>query len=228
MNVSSPTVIFDLDGTLIDTAPDLTGALNRVLEEEGLPPVGQAETRRMVGRGARALIEAALIAAGAQPDQGRLSRLVGRYLAHYHAHIADESMPFDGVRPTLETLRDEGARLGICTNKSFALSERLLDALDMRRYFDAVVGGDTLNVHKPDPGHLLETIRRAGGAPASAVMVGDSGPDFHAARNAGVPVILVSFGYGDAPAESFGADALVHHYDEMLPALRSLTAVAIP
>lgn len=228
MNASPTTVIFDLDGTLIDTAPDLTGALNRVLEEEGLPPVDQAETRRMVGRGARALIDAALSAAGTPPDQGRLSRLLGRYLAHYQAHIADESVPFDGVRETLETLRDEGARLGICTNKSFALSEKLLEALDMRRYFDAVVGGDTLEVHKPDPEHLLETIRRAGGDPAGAVMVGDSGPDFHAARNAGIPVILVSFGYGDVPADSFGADALVHHYDEMLPALRGLTAMAIP
>lgn len=228
MNAFPPTVIFDLDGTLIDTAPDLTGALNRVLAEEGLPPVDQVATRRMVGRGARALIDAAMSAAGAPPDQGRLSRLFGRYLAHYQAHIADESVPFDGVRETLEALRSDGARLGVCTNKSFALSENLLEALDMRRYFDAVVGGDTLDVHKPDPGHLLETIRRAGGDPAGAVMVGDSGPDFHAARNAGVPVILVSFGYGDVPAESFGADALVHHYDEMLPAMRNLAAMALP
>jgi phosphoglycolate phosphatase len=228
VNISPTTVIFDLDGTLIDTAPDLTGALNRVLAEEGLPPVNQAETRRMVGRGARVLIESALNATGAPPDQGRVSRLLGRYLAHYQAHIADESVPFEGVRETLEALRDEGARLGICTNKSFALSEKLLDALDLRRYFAAVVGGDTLEVHKPDPAHLLEAIRRTGGQRTGAIMIGDSGPDFHAARNAGVPVILVSFGYGDEPAESFGADALVHHYDEMLPAVRGLAAMAFP
>lgn len=221
------TVVFDLDGTLVDTAPDLTGALNRVLAEEGLAAVDRDQTRRMVGHGARSLIEAALKAAGAPPDQGRVSRLVGRYLAHYQAHIADESRPFDGVRETLEALRDGGVRLGVCTNKAFGLSEHLLDALDLRRYFASVVGGDTLLVRKPDPEHVIETVRRAGGDPRRAIMVGDSGPDFHAARGAGIPVILVSFGYGEVPAATFDADALVDHYDEMLPALRRLAPAAV-
>lgn len=216
------TVIFDLDGTLVYTAPDLTGALNRVLIEEGLCPVSPAETRRMVGRGARVLIENALAAAGASPDQGQVSRLLGRYLAHYKAHLADESAPFEGVRETLEALEALGAVLGVCTNKSVALSEDLLSALDLRRYFSAVLGGDSLEVRKPDPAHLLETVRRAGGRAERAIMVGDSEPDFGAARNAGIPVILVSFGYGDIPAESLGADALVHHYRDMMPALHDL------
>lgn len=216
------TVIFDLDGTLVDTAPDLTGALNRVLAEEGLAPVSLNETRRMVGHGARALIENALAATGAPPDQGRVSRLVGRYLAHYKSHIADESLPFDGVIETLDALRDAEIRLGVCTNKSLALSEDLLNALNMRHYFAAIVGGDSLPVRKPDPEHLLETVRRTGGRPDRAIMVGDSGPDFEAARGAGIPVVLVSFGYGDAPPTALGPDAVVDHYREMLGALRRL------
>lgn len=219
---SAPTIVFDLDGTLVDTAPDLTGALNRVLAEEGYKPVSPAETRRMVGHGARALIENALAAVGAQPDQGRVDRLFGRYLAHYGAHVADESAPFEGVRETLDALLASGARLAVCTNKSIGLSEDLLAALDMRRYFGAVLGGDSLTVRKPHPEHLIETVRRAGGRPDRAVMVGDSRPDVEAARGAGIPVVVVTFGYRDEPIEDLGADVIVDHYRDMLPALRRL------
>ena len=216
------TIVFDLDGTLVDTAPDLTGALNRVLAEEGLSPVSADETRRMVGHGARALIANALAAVGAPPDQGRIDRLVGRYLAHYKAHVADESAPFEGVRETLDALQAAGARLAVCTNKSISLSEDLLAALDLRRYFGAVLGGDSLTVRKPDPEHLIETVRRAGGQSDRAVMIGDSRPDVEAARGAGIPVIVVTFGYRDEPIEDLGADAVVDHYREILPVLTRL------
>jgi len=221
------TIIFDLDGTLVDTAPDLTAALNAVLTKASHRPVSEAETRHMVGRGARALIENALAATGAPPDADLVAEMLGQYLEFYGAHLADHSAPFPRVVETLDALRKEGMRLGVCTNKPEALSQRLLRALGLERHFAAVLGGDSLPVRKPDPGHLIETVRRAGGDVARAVMVGDSVTDLAAARAAGMPVVLVSFGYTETPAHMLGADALIDDFAALMPALARLLGPAM-
>ena len=217
------TIVFDLDGTLIDSAPDLTEALNRVLDEQELPPVTTAAVRHMVGDGAVKMIERGFAAAG-RPWQDDLPlALRDSFLAHYEDCMTDNTVAFDGVVAALEALSAAGQTLAICTNKPAAMSEIILAHLGLDRFFASVLGGDSLAVHKPDPLHLLETISRAGGSREAAVMVGDSATDVGAARNAGVPVVAVSFGYTRiAPAE-LGADALIDHFDELLPALASVS-----
>lgn len=227
MTDAQATIIFDLDGTLVDTAPDLTGALNAVLAKAGHRPVSEAETRRMVGRGARALIENALAATGAPPDADLVTRMLADYLEFYGDHLADHSAPFPNVAETLAALRDEGFRLAVCTNKPHALSRRLLRAVGLDRHFAAVLGGDSLPVRKPDPGHLIETVRQAGGQPERAVMVGDSVTDLAAARAADIPVVLVSFGYTETPAHMLGADALIDDFAALKPALARLLGPAM-
>ncbi|MDP6954257.1 MAG: phosphoglycolate phosphatase [Alphaproteobacteria bacterium] len=217
------TIVFDLDGTLIDSAPDLTEALNRVLDEQDLPPVTTAAVRHMVGDGAVKMIERGFAAAGRPWDDGLPLALRDSFLAHYEDCMTDNTVAFDGVRGALEALRGAGQTLAICTNKPEAMSETILSRLGLDHFFTSVLGGDSLAVRKPDPQHLLETISRAGGSREAAVMVGDSATDVGAARNAGVPVVAVSFGYTRiAPAE-LGADALIEHFDELLPALATVS-----
>jgi phosphoglycolate phosphatase len=218
-------IAFDLDGTLVDTAPDLVGALNVLLAEEGLAPLSLDQARPFIGRGARWLIERGFQAAAAPLEAGRASALFERFIAHYNAHIADESRPFPGVVEALETLKGAGARLCVCTNKLTGLSMNLLDALDMSRLFDAVVGADAAPAAKPDPRHLTTAIAAAGGTVERAILVGDAATDAGAARAAGASLILVSFGYTEVPARELGPDILIHHFDELPPAcVRLLTA----
>lgn len=209
------TIAFDLDGTLVDTAPDLVASLNIILSEEGLPPLPFDDVRRMVGRGAKALLERGFAAAGAPLDADQAPELVERFIALYLGRIAHESAPFPGVVETLEALRASGARLAVCTNKLTHLSVALLDALDLTRHFDAVVGADHAPAAKPDPRHLLATIAAAGGDPARAVMVGDSINDALSAKAAEVPVLLVSFGYTEAPVETLGGDLLIDAFSDV-------------
>jgi phosphoglycolate phosphatase len=217
------TIVFDLDGTLIDSAPDLTEALNRVLAEQDLPPVSAAAVRHMVGDGAVKMIERGFAAAGRPWDDGLPLVLRDSFLAHYEDCLTENTVAFDGVVVALERLREAGLRLAICTNKPAAMSETILAHLGLDHFFASVLGGDSLAVRKPDPLHLLETISRAGGSRDAAVMVGDSATDVGAARNAGVPVVVVSFGYTRiAPAE-LGADALIGHFDELLSALSTVS-----
>lgn len=222
--LENATIAFDLDGTLVDTAPDLVGALNTILAEEGLPVLPFDDVRKMVGRGAKALLERGFAAAGAPLDADRAPKLIERFIALYLGRIAHESTPFDGVVETLQALKAAGARLVVCTNKLTGLSVALLDALDLSRFFEAVVGADQAPAAKPDPRHLLAAIAAVGGDPARAVMVGDSINDVLAAKAAGVPALLVSFGYTEAPVETLGGDLLIDRFSEVPEASISLLA----
>lgn len=227
MATSSPalagaTIAFDLDGTLVDTAPDLIGTLNVLLKAEGLPALPIDEARPFIGRGAKWMIERGFTAAGATLDEARAPELFDRFIAHYRAHIADESQPFPGCLDALEGLRAAGARLCVCTNKRTDLSVQLLDALGMTELFAAVVGVDKAPAIKPDPRHLTTAIHAAGGLMDRAIMVGDAATDAGAARAAGAPLVLVSFGYTEIPAQELAPDRLIHHYDELADACSSL------
>ena len=223
--LSGATIAFDLDGTLVDTAPDLIGALNRLLALEGLEPLPLAEARPFIGRGAKWMIERGFAAAGAPLDAARMPGLFDLFLDDYLAHIADESAPFPGLLPALQTLKDAGARLAVCTNKRTGLSLALLEALDLTRWFDAVVGADSAPASKPDPRHLLTAIEAAGGDARRAILVGDAAPDAGAARAAGCGLVMVSFGYTETPVAEFAADAVIDRYDQLAEAcLRVLSA----
>jgi phosphoglycolate phosphatase len=210
----------------VDTAPDLMGALNTLLGEEGLPHLALEMAPLLVGRGAKVMIERGFAAAGEPLDEERATRLFQRYITLYLGRIADESAPFEGVLPALDALEAEGATLAICTNKRTDLSLALLDALGLTQRFAAIVGGDMAPRAKPDASHLLLTIEMAGGDPARALMVGDSNNDVLAAKNAHVPVVVVSFGYTDIPPADLGGDALIDRFDQLqTAALRLVPAL---
>jgi phosphoglycolate phosphatase len=209
------TIVFDLDGTLVETAPDLAGTLNYLLEREGVAPLPLEKARSLIGQGAKALLARGFQVAGEPLGEERLERLFQDFLVHYLDHIADFSRPFDGVLAAMDVLEAGGARLAVCTNKRTDLSVALLEKLDMAHRFAAIVGGDQAPAQKPDARHLTTTIARAGGDPARAVMIGDSISDAKAARNAGVPLVLVSFGYTDTPAKDLDPDILIDHFDAL-------------
>jgi phosphoglycolate phosphatase len=211
-------VVFDLDGTLVDTAPDLINALNFVLDREGLAPVPLHAARTMIGAGARKLIERGLEVDGRAASVGDITRLTSDFIDYYAAHIADASRPFEGLEGALDNLQARGYRFAVCTNKLEWLSKLLLDQLGLSSRFAAICGADTFGVSKPDPAILQQTVARAGGQLSSAVMVGDAGPDIGVARRAGVPVIGVEFGYTEVPIADLKPDRLIGHFGE-LPAV---------
>jgi phosphoglycolate phosphatase len=214
-DLTGATIAFDLDGTLVDTAPDLVGTLNTVLGEEGLPPLPFDLARPMIGRGAGALLERGFAAVGEPLDEPRADALIERFVDLYLDRIADESRPFPGVTDALGALRDAGARLSVCTNKLTSLSTVLLEALALAAYFDAIVGRDAAPASKPDARHLLTAVELAGGDPARALLVGDSETDINAARNARLPIVAVTFGYTEIPCAELGPDALIDSYGEL-------------
>lgn len=218
------TVVFDLDGTLVETAPDLIDALGVSLAAEGVPPLPYEQARDLIGAGARALVERGLQVAGRDLPKARVDELHRVFLDHYGAHIADRSTPYPGMIEALAELRSQSARLAVCTNKIESLARLLLDTLDLTKEFDAIVGGDTYPVPKPDAAPLLGAIERAGGDPAHAVMVGDSITDVKAARAAKVPVVVMSFGYTEIPPRDLGGDVVIDHFDELGRAVARLTA----
>ena len=226
-SLSGATLAFDLDGTLVDTAPDLIGALNVVLGERGLPHVPDDAARILVGKGARALIARGFALAGEPLAEAEIGGLVTRFIEAYRARIASESRPFAGLETTLQQLADAGARLCVCTNKRTDLSVALLDALGLTRHFVCVTGADRAPRPKPDPSHFLAAIAAAGGDPAYALMVGDSENDVRSAQAAGAPVVVVSFGYTATPAAELGGDALIHHFSD-LPAVARTLLRALP
>ncbi len=212
------TIVFDLDGTLVDTAPDLIATLNLILGREGLPALPYEEARMMIGGGARGMIEKALKAEGRNGAKPELDRMFGAFIDHYAAHIADHSRPFPALEPALDRLAGEGHRLAVCTNKLEWLSVRLLEALQLTRYFTAICGQDTFGIQKPDPEVLRRTILKAGGDPSRAIMVGDSGTDIRTARAATIPVVAVDFGYSEVPIASLEPDRLISSFAD-LPAV---------
>jgi phosphoglycolate phosphatase len=212
-------VVFDLDGTLADTAPDLAAALNHTLARFARPPIDADAVRNMIGHGARALLGKGLAATGDVSEE-LVERGFAAFLDFYAANICRGSRAYDGVEACLDDLREAGARLAVCTNKPEYLTHLLLHALGWRDRFDSVVGGDTLPVRKPDPAPLLEAVARAGGG--SFVLVGDSITDADTARAAGVPFVAVSFGFSDRPAVALGADVIIDGFDELIPALAGI------
>jgi phosphoglycolate phosphatase len=218
----SRTVVFDLDGTLVDTAPDLINALNFILDREGLPAVPLKSARNMIGAGARKLLERGLEIDGRDVSSGDLDRLTRDFIDYYAAHIADESRPFEGLEAALDDLSAGGCRFAVCTNKLEWLSKLLLDELGLSSRFSAICGADTFGVAKPDPAILQQTVARAGGHLASTIMVGDAGPDIGVARRAGVPVIGVEFGYTEVPIADLKPDRLIGQMRELPAAVESL------
>src|SRR6516165_4063147 len=222
------TIVFDLDGTLVDTAPDLISTLNLVLAGEGLSPVAYDAVPRMIGGGSRRMIDRALIAAGRNVSTAERDRMFRIFIDHYSAHIADRSRPFPHLESVLQRLAGEGYRLAVCTNKLEWLSLRLLDTLNLSRYFAAICGQDTFGIQKPDPQMLRLTIRRAGGEVRRAIMIGDSLTDVRTARGADVPVIAVAFGYGEVAPEALNADRLISSFTELPHAIAAVMAQAPP
>ena len=223
MAKAAPTLVLDLDGTLVDTAGDLVATLNVILRNEGLPPLGFDQARGLVGHGARAMLEAGLAATGASPAPEWVEALFKAFIVHYSAHIADLSAPYPGAVAALDRFAAEGWRLAICTNKLEGLARQLLEKLGIADRFAAIAGQDTFGVRKPDPRHLTETIVRAGGDPVAAVMVGDSEVDVATARAAALPVIGVSFGYSLVPISALGPDRVIDHFDELFDSAVALS-----
>ena len=210
-------LIFDLDGTLVDTAPDLMGATNHALSLIGRRPITMTEVRHMVGHGARSLIERGVAATGEAVDKSTIDTIHSALLEYYADHIADDSLIFDGLLGVLHKARDAGLKLGVCTNKVEKLSNKLLAELKMADYFGAVVGGDTLPIMKPDPAPYREVAKRLGVDASRTIMFGDSETDIRTAQNSGVPVIAVTFGYTAQPVETFSPTHVINHYDEAWP-----------
>jgi phosphoglycolate phosphatase len=208
-------ISFDLDGTLVDTAPDLVRSTNAVMDAAGIERISLAAVRGMVGQGARALIIKAAAASNVVFDESDLEGRVAHFLDVYQAGLTELSRPFDGVDETLSLLAEQGAILSVCTNKPPHLANPVLEAFDLQRHFKAIVGNGQAGVNKPDGRHLTYTIDACGGNLDRALMVGDSITDVQAARNAGVPVVLVSFGYTNEKASALGADAIFDHYHEL-------------
>ncbi|MGA7268253.1 MAG: HAD-IA family hydrolase [Aestuariivirga sp.] len=217
-------VIFDLDGTLVDTAPDLMRATNHVLEAIGRRPITMDEVRVFVGHGARALLSRGLAATGGLPDNYDVEPDYRRFVDFYAANIAGGSLPFPGTVALLDRLKAENIAMGVCTNKLEGLSLRLLEELDLLKYFGSVVGPDTIGIAKPDPRPFHESVARLGRKNPRAIMIGDSETDILTARNAGVPVIGVPFGYTPQHVSAFGPDRVIGHYDEAWDALQELFA----
>ena len=220
--MNKPAIIFDLDGTLIDSAPDLINTLNHILTRENCPPAPPAEMRQMISLGARAMLKKGFELGQKPQTEDRLDELWQDFITHYSAHIAVDSRPFPGTLKTLEHLKAAGHPLGICTNKTEELARKLITALDMQDHFKAIVGVDTLGVKKPHPGHVTGTIKAAGGNPQNAVMVGDSETDIAAAKATQIPVIAVDFGYSIEPVATFSPDAIISTYDDLLLTLSTL------
>ncbi|RZJ06331.1 MAG: HAD family hydrolase [Brevundimonas sp.] len=212
------TIAFDLDGTLVETAPDLVGTLNRLLVQQDLPPVPLESARNLIGHGAVALLKRGFEAAGAHWDEAASPALLKAFLADYLEHIADHSTAYPGSVEALDQLAARGAILCVATNKPTDLAVALFNAIGLSDRFAVICGPQSVSARKPDAAHIRETVLLAGGDPARTIMVGDSITDLDAARATGVPCILTTFGYTDTPAAELGADALIAHFDE-LPAV---------
>ncbi len=224
LDLNGWTIVFDLDGTLIDTAPDLLAALNHVLATVDVSPIELTQVRHMIGRGAKAMIRSGLTQAKLAEQDHDVDRLWRVFLEYYQRNIAVHSAPFPGLEDTLDVLADAGATLTVCTNKTQALSERLLEALRMSNRFAAIVGADAVAAKKPHRMHFEEAVRRAGGRNSQAIMIGDSDTDAQTAAAIGAPMVFASFGYGPEPQNGVRVDAVLDQY-ATLPA--TIQAIAV-
>ena len=221
--MAAPTIVFDLDGTLIDTAPDLVDTLNVVFEREGWPPVPYETARNTIGGGARMMIARGIAAEGIAVAPAKLEQLFADFIAHYTEHVADRSRPFPGLTDALDVLASGGCRFAVCTNKLERLSVLLLKQLKLADRFAAICGQDTFGIQKPDPEVLRRTVTAAGGSLTHAIMIGDSVTDIRTARAAGIPVIAVDFGYSDRPVSEFGPDRIISHFAQLRSAIAAIS-----
>ncbi|MFS8048702.1 HAD family hydrolase [Rhizobium sp. BR 314] len=218
------TIAFDLDGTLVDTALDIIGAVNAVLIGENLAPLDYAKNRAFVSRGARWLLQSGLVASGVEDPVARTATLFERFTRYYETHIADESLPFPGAVAALKELRAAGTKLVVCTNKPTHLARRLLSELEMVALFDGVVGVDAVSASKPDAAHLVEAVAAVSGDIKRSIMIGDAEPDARSARSADVPLILVSFGYSETPVSVLAPDVLLDQFGDLTDACCELVS----
>lgn len=221
------TIAFDLDGTLVETAPDLIGTLNRMLGARDIPRMPVEAAQHLVGHGALALLRHGFQEAGAAWDEAAAPALLQEFLDDYLANIAVHSRPYDGVVECLDRLAGRGAILCVATNKRTDLSTALIGALALDRHFAVVCGPDAVSARKPDGAHIREAVAMAGGDPARAIMVGDGAPDVQAARRAGVPCVVVSFGYTPIAPADLGGDVLIDHFDALEAAIDGLVAAGV-
>jgi len=222
LDLSGMTIVFDLDGTIADTAPDLIEAANAALVSEGFAAAPAAAIKSGVGYGTKAMLRAAFAAIEREVSEDQLQRLSKKLVAYYTDRIADKTVLFDGFLAAAGELRAAEAKLALCTNKKEYLARRLVSTLGIASLFDGVAGGDTFAFHKPDPRHITELIRMVGGDPSAAIMIGDSEADIAAASAAGVPSVAVSFGYAAIPAEKLGATAIIGHFNELIQTIAYL------
>lgn len=213
--MTKPIIVYDLDGTLVDTAPDLLDSLNHCLNLAGLETAEPTELRKFVGMGGRVMIERAFAAQNKTLEQAQLDRLLAAFLDHYGGAIPGKSKPYAGVLSALDRFERAGYIAAVCTNKYENLATSLIGSLGLAPRFTAVCGQDTFPFRKPDPRHLTETIARAGGSPARAVMIGDSRTDIDTAKAAGIPVVAVDFGYTDRHVREFEPSVVISHFDEL-------------
>ena len=219
---SKKTVVFDLDGTLIDTASDIKAALDASTAPLGLKPLESSIVKLFVGKGSKFLIQKMFQMATRVPTEAELNDALQRFLRHYECNIAKSSQPFPGIIECLEWLLKNDFRIAVCTNKPEHLATKLLQDLNLLFYFHALTGGDTLGVQKPDPIHLEHTIQLAGGNQSHALMIGDSTTDVQVARNSRVPIIVVGWGYTQIPPAELGGDILVNTNSELIPAIKTV------
>jgi len=217
--MSRPTIVFDLDGTLVDTAPDLLDSLNHSLLAGGAALTDTNGFRRFVGHGGRVMIERAYAAQQRALGTAEHDRLFALFLDHYGCNIPGRSLPYPGVPEALARLADRGWLLAVCTNKTETFSKRLLSGVGLADRFAAICGADTFAYRKPDPRHLASTIEMAGGDPSRAVMVGDSQTDIDTAKAAGIPVVAVDFGYTDRHVREFEPSRIISHFDDLAVSL---------
>ena len=218
-------IIFDLDGTLVDTAPDLVDALNVVFGREGLAPLPYEVARNLIGGGVKAMITNAMETKGRMLSQSRLEQMLIDFLAYYSDHIADRSRPFPGLVEALDVLEARGHQFAVCTNKLEHLSVRLLDHFKLTARFGAICGQDSFRIQKPDPEILRRTVLTAGGTMQHAIMVGDSITDICTARAAGVPIVAVDFGYSDRPIAEFGPDQTISDFAQLPASIAAISSV---
>ncbi|MFC6487724.1 HAD family hydrolase [Nitratireductor sp. GCM10026969] len=213
--MSLPIIVFDLDGTLVDTAPDLLDSLNHCLRSVELPAADAGELRKFVGSGARVMLERAFAAHGQPLGDSQLEALMALFIEHYTAGMPGRSRPYAGALAALSRFEEAGYIAAVCTNKMERMAQRLLETLGIASRFKAICGADTFGHRKPDPRHLTDTIARAGGDRDRAIMVGDSRTDIDTARAAGIPVVAVDFGYSDEPVQAFAPSRVITHFDDL-------------